>query len=873
MAGLDAYRAKRDFTRTGEPSGETPKPRARRAAAAAGGLFVVHKHAARRLHYDLRLEHAGVLWSWAVTKGPSLDPGEKRLAVHVEDHPLDYASFEGTIPEGEYGAGAVIVWDEGRWTPQGDPVAGMKKGHIAFTLEGSKLAGAWHLVRLKPRRGERAENWLLIKSDDAAARPAGDILEEAPASVRSGRTIADIQAGRKPRKAAWPAGRSGIVPDVPPPAPARAAPTSEGSTKPARAGKGDGAADPLPAFVAPCLATLRSAAPDGPDWLHEVKFDGYRVQARIERGAVRLLTRSGLDWTATFGADLVGALQALPCRSALIDGELVALREDGVSSFSALQAALSAGDTHHLVYFVFDLLHLDGHDLRGEPLLARRAALEDLLARAQPSPFLRFSEHFEEPGSVILDHSCRMGLEGVVSKRAGAPYRSGRGQDWIKAKCVQQQEFVIVGYLPSSARGRGLASLILAYRDGDALVGAGNVGTGFDAKSAVALQTRLDAMRVDAPPLGGKVARQKGAVWVRPELVAEVEFRAWTDTGSIRHASFRGLREDKPATEVVAEIPQDVPGDSPKPGVSRKPRGEASRAVRPSIAKVSAPPVTTIRLSNPDKVLWPDVGLTKQRLLDYYTLVWPLMREHVVRRPLSLVRAPNGIEGQRFFQKHAMPGMSEAIRRMPDPQDGEDLLWIDDFDGLAALVQLGVLEIHVWGSTIDALEQPDQIVFDLDPDPGVALPAVRAAAAELRGRLSELDMPGMLKLSGGKGYHVVVPLKPQADWAAVKGFAHDFARAMEQSAPDRYTSTLSKKARKGRIFIDYLRNGRGATAIAPWSSRARPGGPVSAPADWSDLPHLAPADVTVPGILRNGAPDDAWTGWRRLARPLAYTRR
>ncbi len=871
MAGLDTYRAKRDFTRTGEPSGETQKPRRRGAAAGAGGLFVVHKHAARRLHYDLRLEYAGVLWSWAVTKGPSLDPGEKRLAVHVEDHPLDYASFEGMIPEGEYGAGAVIVWDEGRWTPQGDPAAGMKKGHIAFTLEGSKLTGAWHLVRLKPRRGERTENWLLIKSDDEAARTAGDILEEAPASVKSGRTIADVEAGKTSRKRAAAASRAKTVQDVPPSPPAgrTIAPPTKATTKSARARPAAAGAEPLPAFVEPCLATLRSAAPDGDDWLHEVKFDGYRVQARIERGAVKLLTRSGLDWTTKFGADLVGGLQALPCRAALIDGELVALREDGVSSFSALQAALSAGDTHHLVYFAFDLLHLDGRDLRGEPLLARRAALEDLLARARPSPFLRFSEHFEEQGSVILDHSCRMGLEGVISKRAGAPYRGGRGQDWIKSKCVQQQEFVIVGYLPSTATGRGIASLILAYRDGDALVGAGNVGTGFDAKTAIALQKRLDAMRVDASPLAGKAARQKGAVWVRPDLVAEVEFRAWTDTGSIRHASFRGLREDKPAAEVVAEVPQDMP----KPAAAERSRRKVAAGAPSAKAGRAPAPVTTIRLSNPDKVLWPDVGLTKQHLLDYYALVWPLVREHVARRPLSLVRAPNGIEGQRFFQKHAMPGMSEAIRRMPDPQDGEDLLWIEDFDGLAALVQLGVLEIHVWGSTIDALEQPDQIVFDLDPDPGVALPAVRAAAAELRGRLSELDMPSMLKLSGGKGYHVVVPLQPQADWAAVKGFAHDFARAMEQSAPDRYTSTLSKKARKGRIFIDYLRNGRGATAIAPWSSRARPGGPVSAPVAWSDLQHLAPADITISRILKGGAPDDAWSGWRRLARPLAYARR
>ncbi len=847
----------------------------------------MHKHAARRLHYDLRLEHDGVLWSWAVTKGPSLDPAEKRLAVHVEDHPLDYASFEGMIPAGEYGAGAVIVWDEGRWSPEGDPALGIKKGHIAFTLHGSRLSGAWHLVRLKPRRGERAENWLLIKSDDEFARAGGDILEEQPSSVRSGRTIADVESGRK-AKAVTGGGKKTSDRD----ADVRPAVQKVTRRKTAKAPRASPeGTDPLPPFVEPCLATLRSTAPEGDDWIHEVKFDGYRVQARIERGAVRLLTRSGLDWTTKFGADLVGALQALPCRTALIDGELVALREDGVSSFSALQAALSAGDTHHLVFFAFDLMHLDGSDLRGEPLLSRRAALEDLLARAPQNPALRFSEHFEEQGSVILDHSCRMGLEGVVSKRKGAPYRSGRGTDWVKSKCVQQQEFVIVGYLPSTATGRGIASLILAYRDGDALVAAGNVGTGFDARTSASLQKRLDEMRVSASPVAGKAGRQKGAVWVRPELVAEVEFRAWTDKGSIRHASFRGLREDKPAQEVVAERPDDVPrspdekAGSASPSRSARKRGSPRAAVSPAEpapavgsgtpqhARNAAPDAlreTTIRLSNPDKVLWPDIHLTKRDLLGYYARVWQLVREHVTRRPLSLVRAPNGIEGQRFFQKHAMPGMSQAIRRMRDPQDGEELLYIEDFDGLAALVQLGVLEIHVWGCTVDSLDRPDQIVFDLDPDPGVRLPAVRAAAAELRGRLAELDMPSMLKLSGGKGYHVVVPLEPAADWAAVKGFAHDFARAMEQAAPDRYTASLSKKARKGRIFIDYLRNGRGATAIAAWSSRARPGGPVSAPIAWADLPRLAPADVTMPAILKSGPPGDAWSGWRRLARPLAY---
>ncbi len=702
---LETYRAKRNFERTAEPSGtKTPRPR---AAGGAGGIFVIHKHAARRLHYDLRLEHDGVLWSWAVTKGPSLDPSEKRLAVHVEDHPFDYATFEGMIPEGEYGAGAVIVWDEGRWNPRGDPAAGMKKGHIAFTLDGAKLTGAWHLVRLKPRRGEKSDNWLLIKSDDEAARSAGDILEEEPTSVRTRRTIEDVQAGVPAAAPETPGNRAkgksagrtatGAKEAENGKALAAANGTAEKSP-PTKKGRGKPeASDPFPAFVEPCLATLRAAAPEGGDWLHEVKFDGYRVQARIERSAVKLLTRSGLDWTTKFGADIVAALQALPCRSAIIDGELVALAENGISSFSALQAALSAGETQHLVYFVFDLLYLDGKDLRREPLLARRAALEDLVRRAQATPILRFSEHFEEQGSVILEHSCRMGLEGVVSKRAGAPYRSGRGDDWIKSKCSQRQEFVIVGYLPSTARGRGMASLVLAYREDGALKAAGNVGTGFSAREALELQKRLDSMRADGSPLSGPAARQKGVVWVRPDLVAEVEFRAWTATGSIRHGSFRGLREDKPAQEVVAEVPADElhprtektrrnTGAASSPKASTAKSGAAAASARKGGGPV---PETTIRLSNPDKVLWPDVGVTKQLLLDYYAAVWPLMRGHVVRRPLSLVRAPDGIDGQRFFQKHAMPGMSKAIRRMPDPKDGEDLLYIEDFDGLASLVQLG----------------------------------------------------------------------------------------------------------------------------------------------------------------------------------------
>ncbi|MHB2167222.1 DNA ligase D [Alsobacter sp. R-9] len=859
MGALDTYRAKRDFRRTKEPRGRAGAPEEK---TLPGGRFVVHKHAARRLHYDLRLEHGGVLWSWAVTRGPSLDPHEKRLAVHVEDHPLNYAGFEGTIPAGEYGAGAVIVWDEGQWVPEGDPEAGLAKGHLSFALKGHKLAGGWHLVRLKPRRGEKGDNWLLIKADDEVARVEGDILEEAPESVSSGRRVEDFEAGvpaapAKPRAARVDRSRKVAAPQG-------SAPKAPPRKKPAA--RTDDA--PMPDFVEPCLATLRTSPPAGHEWLHEVKFDGYRLQAHVDHGNVRLLTRSGLDWTQKFGTGVRDALAALPCTTAILDGELVVPDATGVSSFSARQAALSEGCTDDLVLFLFDLLYLDGRDRRGEPLLTRRSALEDLLARSDAHPAVRFSEHFDDDGAVVLAHSCRMGLEGVVSKRTDAPYRSGRGHDWIKSKCTQRQEFAIAGYIPSAARGRGIASLVLAVREAGVLAPVGNVGTGFSAKTATDLQRRLDRLRTEASPFAGKGGRQKGVVWVRPELVAEVEFRAWTASGSIRHASFLGLREDKPAREVSVERPEDDP--KPDPVQSRRARraGAGDKAGRKA-----AGAVTSVRLTNAGKVLWPAPGLTKKDLLDYYATVWPLMRDHVCRRPLSLVRAPDGIGGPRFFQKHAMPGMPAGVRRVADPKDGEDLLYIEDFDGLAGLVQMGVLEVHVWGATIDALEQPDQIVFDLDPDPGVSLAQVRVATTELRARLEALGLPSVVKLSGGKGYHVVVPLKPAADWAAVKGFAHDFARAMEQAAPDRYTATLSKKARKGRIFIDYLRNGRGSTAVAPWSTRARDGAPVSAPIPWTDVPRLGPADLAVPAILKGDIPPDAWKGWRNKAGPLVYTPR
>ncbi|MDX8532044.1 DNA ligase D [Mesorhizobium sp. VK25A] len=830
MAGLEQYHAKRDFRKTAEPAGKVGKQKQ------GGGIFVVQKHAATRLHYDFRLEHDGVLWSWAVTRGPSLDPHEKRLAVHVEDHPIDYASFEGTIPKGQYGGGSVIVWDEGRWTPDGDPAQGMKKGHINFELEGHKLNGRWHLVRLRPRPGEKRDNWLLIKSDDAAARPGEDVLEEEPKSVKSGLTIEEVgegKAARGEKPKVWQSNRP-----------------ATGKVKARQAKRLE--------FIEPQLATLEKEAPGGDDWLHEVKFDGYRMQAQIAGSEVRLLTRAGLDWTEKFDGPVTAALAKLKCRDAIIDGEVVVLADSGASSFPLLQADLSARRADRFVYYVFDLMRLDGEDLRREPLVERKQALAELLGEQPEGSALRFSDHFHEPGKVMLQHVCRMGLEGVVSKRADALYRSGRGLSWIKSKCTLRQEFVIGGYLPSDKTGRGVRSLLVGYYEDGKLHYAGRVGTGFSGKVLTDLKKKLDGLTARASPFSAAVPKGKGLTFVKPELVGEVEFRSWTSDRIIRHASFQGLREDKPAEEVVQEKPKKAETGA---------KSSAKTAPKPSAGTA----MTSIKLSHPDKLLWPDEKVSKQDLLDHYALVWQRMEQFVVNRPLSLVRAPDGIHGQRFFQKHASPGMSDRIARMKDPTDGEEILYIKDFDGLAALVQYGVVEVHIWGSTIDELEKPDQIIFDLDPDEGVDVAKVREAAVDIHKQLDELSLPNLVKTSGGKGYHVLVPLKPSADWDEVKDFAHDFARALEQAAPDRYTATLSKKARTGKIFVDYLRNGRGSTTVAPYSSRAKKGATVSMPVTWPELEKgLAPnafplGDETTLGELKKA---DPWKDFFKLGKAL-----
>ncbi|HEX2148500.1 MAG TPA: DNA ligase D [Pseudorhizobium sp.] len=824
---LETYNQKRNFEVSPEPKGKKAKD--------GGNSFVIQKHAARRLHYDFRLEMDGVLKSWAVTRGPSLVPGEKRLAVHVEDHPLDYGGFEGTIPEGNYGAGAVLLWDRGSWNPIGDPHKGYKKGHMEFELKGEKLEGRWHLVRMADR-GEKRENWLLIKGEDEFARGEGDIdiLEEMPQSVKSGRVIEELQ-GKKPPKTKKKA-------------PAKAAQGTPSDRDLNGAVPVDvkikGAKDaPMPDFVPPQLATLVKSAPTGKRWLHEIKLDGYRLQARLHDGEVQLLTRTGLDWTAKFGKEIIDSLKSLPVRQAILDGELVTNGGAGATDFSLLQQDLSEGRTDRFVFFAFDLLYLDGRDITSAPLTERKQSLERLLANSGDK--LRYSEHFDDEGGLVLKHACRLSLEGIISKISNAPYRSGRGRDWVKSKCSARQEFVVAGYVPSSVSNSAIGSLVMGYYQGGKLRHAGRVGTGYSNKVAQSLFRDLDELRVEKSPFDEKLTavEKKDVVFLKPERVAEVEFRGWTADSHIRHASFRGLREDKQAKDVVRE------------GTTNS-----------SSAGTEEVPKRTVTLTHPDRVYWPDAGITKAGLADYYLQVWRQIAPFIVNRPLSLVRGPEGVGKPLFFQKHAWKGMNKNILTAKDPAspDEEDII-IRDLDGLIGLVQGGTLEIHPWGSTVDAWEKPDMVNIDLDPGDGTTWEDVIAAAHEVRERFEAMGLAGFVKTSGGKGLHVVAPVKPKAEWPEVKAAMKALADSMAGDSPDKYVSTITKSKRKGKILIDYLRNGRGATAVAPYSTRARGGAPVSMPVAWEELTTaIGPAYFTVanaPARLEQ-LTSDPWNDFR-----------
>ncbi|QDA36909.1 DNA ligase D (plasmid) [Paracoccus liaowanqingii] len=815
---LETYNSKRNFGTTPEPRGDAGDP-------GEGDRYLIQKHAARRLHYDLRLELDGVLLSWAVTEGPSLIVGEKRLAVQTEDHPLAYGDFEGTIPQGQYGAGNVILWDSGRWKALADPRKGLAKGHLEFEIEGGKLGGRWHLARMARKPRDTRDNWLLIKAEDAFARRKGDpdILDERPESITSGRLVEDL-SGTSPGQSCKSRKADAEETQLPPP-----------NAIPAE----------YPGFIPPALATLRSSAPAGKTWLHEIKFDGYRLQAHLRDGEVTLFTRSGHDWTDRFGAAIPAALGKLKARTAILDGEVVSEGASGASDFSALQAALTDGQTDSLVYCAFDILHLDGSDLRPLAQIDRKEALEALL-QGSGEP-LRYSAHFKENGELVLRHACRLSLEGVISKDARAPYRSGRGKAWIKSKCSERQEFVVAGYTRSSTLRSAIGSLILGYYEDDALVYAGRVGTGFTQRVAGELFMQLGELERKTSPIAAPLSSEekRDVVFVRPALVAEVEFRAWTGSGVVRHASFRGMREDKDAKDIVRESGEAEP---------RKP-------ARPAI-----------RLTSPERLYWKDAGVTKQGLAEYYSDVWTRMGPFIAHRPLSLLRCPEGVGTHCFFQKHAWRGQSAEIMKARDPKDdaGEPIIAIDSLAGLIGLVQGGTLEVHPWGSQLGDLERPDIITMDLDPGSGVSWTQIIEAAVEVRDRLKAAGLESFVKTSGGKGLHVVAPLTPKAQWDEVKAFTKGIAQAMAADSPERYVATVSKAKRGGKTLIDYLRNGRGATAVAPYSTRARLGAAVSMPLDWSELgPAIGPDHFTVNNaVARISSTPDPWADFWKAAVPL-----
>ena len=824
---LALYNAKRNFTKTAEPAGTL--------APGNGNSFMVQKHDATRFHWDFRLEIDGVLKSWAVTRGPSLDPNEKRLAVRTEDHPLSYATFEGTIPAGEYGGGTVMLWDRGTWSPiKGKSAKDLDKGHLHFVLDGERMKGEWLLIRLKPRAKEKRENWLLRKIDDAAAGGTDTLVEEALTSVSTGRTMAEIEEGKSsPARGGGPAklvegaarkstaSRKAIASAKPPSTTSKAI-----GGPPPRAGE---------EFQDLQLCTLVDAVPTGSAWLHEVKYDGYRALISVANGKAKVFTRTGLDWTDKFAA-IADAAAKLPVKSALIDGEIVAFK-DGHPDFSTLKDAISAGGD--MTLFAFDLVALDGEDLTGLSNLDRKARLQPLIP--EDVDRLRYSDHVVGAGEQLFETMCREGLEGIVSKRADAPYAGKRTKAWLKVKCTHRQEFVIVGWLPSDKK-RGFKSLLLGVREGKGYRYAGKVGTGFDQALMDDIRDKLDALDRKTPTVEAPKAAVRGAKWVTPKLVAEVAFAEVTPDGVLRHSSFIGLREDKAAKDVVAETPAPLPD-----------------------VEETAAPVTSIKVSSRDRVIFDKSDVTKGDLADSYVAVSGIMLPVAGNRPISLVRCPQGRSRACFFQKHDAGSFGDAVHKVPiREKDGstEDYLYVDDADGLVACVQMGTIEFHGWGSSNATLEKPDRLIFDLDPDEGLDFGDTKKAAEHLKNQLAELGLVSFPMLSGGKGVHVVVPLTPEAEWPAVKDFADRFARAMAGADPERFVATMAKAKRKGRIFIDWLRNQRGATAVMPYSARARAGAPVAAPVSWTELRDI---ETAARWGVKDGAELIARAGSRALA--------
>ncbi len=802
---LETYNRKRNFTRT-------PEPRGKREQARGAGSFVVQKHAARRLHYDFRLEWDGVLRSWAVPKGPSLDPQVKRMAVQVEDHPLSYGDFEGTIPEGQYGAGSVIVWDRGTWTPVGDAAKGLREGKLKFTLKGRKLNGGFTLVRMRQRAGEKGTSWLLIKERDAAARPTAqfDVLEERSESV----------AKKAPRK-----------------------------------GRGKA----LPLALAPQLATLVSSAPAG-DWDYELKLDGYRLVTRVDGKDVRCFTRNGHDWSSRLPS-LVKAVRALDLGQCWLDGEIIVTDEQGAPDFQRLQNAFDAGSTVQVQYMVFDLPFHDGEDLREQSVRERRERLRELLGESKG--VVQFNPTLNGEPAALLKAAAEAGFEGLVGKRAAAAYFSGRNRDWIKLKTGARQEFVIGGFTDPQGSRSGLGSLLLGVHDSSGkLRYAGNVGTGFSQATLDKLRARLGDIETDESPFEGgpkRVGTVRLAVphWVRPKLVAEVAFAGWTSDGHVRQAVFHGLRDDKPPEQIIREAPTAARGSATRGGPKKtatrasakgRPAGTARAAASaraPAAPRASAAVGAValpggLRITHPERVIDASTGITKGDLVAYYAQVAPLLLPHLEDRPVALLRAPEGVDGEKFFQKHAQPRALPELKRLDPKLDPGNaaLLVIPSTVALLSAAQMNVVELHTWNATSKSIEKPDRLIFDLDPGEGVKWGQVREAAQLVHKLLEQLKLRAFLKTSGGKGLHVVVPLKPDLGWDESKGFSQHLVQHLARVIPQRFVAKSGPSNRVGRIFVDYLRNGRGATTAAAWSARVRPGMGISVPLEWDELPDL-----------------------------------
>jgi bifunctional non-homologous end joining protein LigD len=867
--GLELYRKKRNFKTTPEPAG-----RARRARTHAP-LFVIQKHAASHLHYDFRLELNGVLLSWAVPKGPSLDPHDRRLAMHVEDHPIEYGDFEGVIPPKQYGSGTVLLWDRGTWKAQGDAETGYRQGKLKFELHGEKLHGGWMLVKSHGGKYGGDKSWLLIKENDAYARSGDDahVVETEPDSVASGRSLEAIAAD--PDRV-WHSNKS-VADNV-----------REGKvrrTKPAVSpGRIAGARKAAqPEHLEAELATLVDEAPSGEQWVHEIKFDGYRMLTRVADGGCRIVSRNGKDWTSAFPT-IVDALVRLPVKSAWIDGEIVVMDAKGRTSFQSLQNVLSEGASGKLVYCVFDLPYLNGYDLRDAPLAQRKAVLAKI---AGAGPIIRYSEHVQGNGVAFFAEACRLGLEGIVSKRSDSRYQATRGRDWQKIKCGMRQEFVIGGYTDPQGARTGFGALLLGvYEDGQ-LRYCGKVGTGFNDALLAMLGKRLEKLGTDKPPFVNPPTGAEGrrAHWVRPELVGEVAFTEWTRDRTLRHPSFQGLREDKPARDIVREAPAHLDAnDSPEPakastarsrsgaGSSRKSKkAAAARSPRSTRSRGDAEgsdEIAGIAISNGSKLLYPEAGVTKLDVARYYAAVGELVVPQVCDRPLTLVRCPNGWDKKCFYQKHATQSLSEHVDRIDIRDSGgiQPYMMANSVSAIVALSQMGVLELHPWGSRAPKLGYPDRLVFDFDPDEALPFDKLVDAVTVLRKLLDTLELEAFLKTTGGKGLHVVIPIEPTRNWNDAKEFCRAVAEMLVRTFPDRFTAKLTKARRTGLIFVDWLRNVEGATAVAAYSVRAKARAPVAMPIDWAELAKDVRFDHfnvrNVPAMIEKRKRDP----WARLTR-------